>query len=85
MTREQWRLLGGVAAAVGLFAFIKSGKCPSTLKPMPPDSAFDPSSLLAGTIVEFEHTNDRATAKQIAKAHLMEDPQYYPKLATLDL
>lgn len=87
MTREQWRFIGGVAAVIGLFAFIKSGKCPpaTTLLPMPPDSQFDPVSLQEGMLVELEHTTNRATAKQIAKAHLLEDSQYYPKLATLDL
>lgn len=87
MTKEQWRLIGGLAALIGVYAFIKSGKCPpaAALLPMPPDSEFDPVALREGALVELEHTTNRATAKKIAKAHLLEDPDYYPKLASLDL
>lgn len=85
MTREQWRILGGVASAIGLFAFFQSGRCPpaAALLPVPPDSRFDPRQLAEGTRVELEHTGSRATAKKIAKHHLLEDPAYYRKLATI--
>ena len=45
-----------------------------------PDYKFDKRQLKIGTKVELEHTNSRALAKQIAKAHLQEDKEYYHKL-----
>jgi hypothetical protein len=55
------------------------------LRPAPADRYFDPGSLRRGTHVEMEHTQDRYTAKQIAKHHLVEDPDYYTKLHRLHL
>jgi hypothetical protein len=49
-----------------------------------PDSMFDKVQLDRGTKVELEHTDDRAIAKQIAKAHLVESPDYYRGLAKLE-
>jgi len=49
-----------------------------------PDSDFDATALKQGIKVEFEHTTSRAVAKEIAKDHLTEDPQYYKKLATIE-
>lgn len=49
-----------------------------------PDSKFIPAQLRRGTDVETEHTNDRAVAKQIAKAHLAEIPDYYTRLAKME-
>lgn len=37
-----------------------------------------------GTAIEMEHTDDREVAEQIALDHLMEDPDYYKKLATIE-
>jgi len=54
------------------------------LKPVPPDSHFDPVQLKRGTIVELEHTTSWGIAKQIAKHHLLEDKNYYNKLATIE-
>lgn len=87
MTREQWRLIGGFATVVSLYAFFMSGKCPqqAPLKSAPPDSEFDPDDLALGASVEAEHTRSRRTAKQIAKHHLMEDPRYYQKLSKVHL
>ena len=48
-----------------------------------PDSDFDPEALADGTRHEMEHTDDAAAAKEIAKDHLSEDPQYYVKLRQL--
>ena len=45
-----------------------------------PDSHFNKSQLRAGARVEHEHTDDNGVAKQIAKAHLSEDTNYYVKL-----
>jgi len=45
-----------------------------------PDKRFNKNQLRAGIKVEKEHTNDACIAKQIAKAHLIENPKYYKKL-----
>jgi hypothetical protein len=42
-----------------------------------PDSEFEPTQLEAGIEVEKEHTDDVEIAKQIAKAHLLENRDYY--------
>ena len=47
------------------------------------DSDFDKDSLEQGIKVEMEHTTDKEVAKEITKDHLMEDPEYYTKLATI--
>lgn len=49
-----------------------------------PDSAFDKKQLKAGIAVELEHTRDRGLAKEIAKDHLVEDPEYYEKLTAIE-
>ena len=41
------------------------------------DEEFDPKELAIGTFVEFEHVSDVNGAKEIAKDHLMENPNYY--------
>lgn len=45
-----------------------------------PDSKFNKRALSMGVKVEKEHTNNPCWAKQIAKAHLVEDKAYYKKL-----
>lgn len=40
--------------------------------------------LEKGIKVEMEHTDDPEKAKEIAKDHLWEDPDYYTKLATIE-
>jgi antitoxin component of MazEF toxin-antitoxin module len=45
-----------------------------------PDSYFDEIQLKIGMEVEKEHTDDPEIAKEIAKAHLSERPDYYKKL-----
>jgi hypothetical protein len=42
-----------------------------------PDSEFDSNQLETGIEVEKEHTDDVSIAKQIAKAHLLENRDYY--------
>jgi len=49
-----------------------------------PDSDFPSDELKKGTEVEFEHTSDRGKAKEIAKDHLAEDPEYYTKLEKIE-
>lgn len=46
-------------------------------------SKFDQKELIKGIHVEFEHTNDVKVAMEIAMDHLVEDPNYYKKLATI--
>lgn len=45
-----------------------------------PDKKFNQTELIKGIKVEKEHTKDYQTAKEIAKDHLTEDPNYYKKL-----
>lgn len=49
-----------------------------------PDSDFDKAALSKGMKVEHEHTSDHDIAKEIAKDHLGEDPNYYDKLAKIE-
>jgi hypothetical protein len=46
-------------------------------------SEFDPVQLRRGIQVELEHTRDAQIAERIAMDHLVEDPLYYVKLATI--
>lgn len=46
-------------------------------------SQFDQEQLMKGIHVEMEHTNDILQATEIAMDHLIEDPNYYDKLATI--
>jgi len=48
-----------------------------------PDDKFEEDQLDAGIKVELEHTKDKKLAKEIAKDHLSEDPNYYKKLKTI--
>ena len=41
--------------------------------------------LVKGVNVELEHTNDEKVAREIALDHLSEDPEYYTKLASVNL
>lgn len=49
-----------------------------------PDSDFDPKQLAQGIKVEMEHTKNKALAKEIAKDHLAEIPDYYTKLIEME-
>lgn len=49
-----------------------------------PDRAFDKEELQEGAEHEREHTNNPLAAKEIAKDHLVEDPEYYEKLEKLE-
>lgn len=48
------------------------------------DEEFDAVELSRGINIEMEHTNDRNIAKEIAKDHLSEDPDYYKKLQMIE-
>lgn len=64
--------------------FIKSDKIPGGLAQGKPDSDFDPEALAEGVEEEMEHTTSKEVAKEIAKDHLVEDPQYYKKLKKIE-
>lgn len=49
-----------------------------------PDEQFPPLALAEGTRHETEHTSDLEVAREIAKDHLAEDPQYYEKLEQME-
>jgi hypothetical protein len=49
-----------------------------------PDSDFDQKDLEDGIKHEMEHTKNRSVAKEIAKDHLSEDPNYYKKLKKIE-
>ena len=48
------------------------------------DTAFDPEALKVGMKVELEHSGNAKLAREIAKDHLTEDPDYYKKLAKME-
>ena len=52
-------------------------KIPGGLGDGRPDGYFNKEQLEKGISVEFEHTNDKDLAKEIAKDHLTEVPNYY--------
>jgi len=49
-----------------------------------PDSDFSAEEIRKGVKIEFEHVNDRKRAKEIAKDHLAEIPDYYTRLAKME-
>lgn len=49
-----------------------------------PDSRFNPEALAKGKAHEMEHTNDPDIAEELAKDHLIEDPNYYEKLDKIE-
>jgi hypothetical protein len=49
-----------------------------------PDNDFNRKDLEDGIKHEMEHTKDRSVAKEIAKDHLTEDPNYYKKLKKIE-
>jgi hypothetical protein len=49
-----------------------------------PDSDFDEKELEQAIKHELEHTKDHKIAKEIAKDHLSEDPNYYKKLKKIE-
>lgn len=49
-----------------------------------PDSDFDEEQLKIGIEHEREHTENDDIAKEIAKDHLSEDPNYYRKIEKIE-
>lgn len=48
------------------------------------DDEFDDIQLLKGIEIEMEHTDDKDLAKEIAKDHLAEIPDYYDRLIKME-
>jgi hypothetical protein len=49
-----------------------------------PDDQFDVTELTKGIEIESEHTDDPNEAKNIAKDHLSEIPDYYSRLEAME-
>ena len=49
-----------------------------------PDEKFDSKELAMGIDVEKEHTDNPAIAKEIAKDHLAQIPDYYTRLKKME-
>jgi len=49
-----------------------------------PSAFFDAEQLVRGIEVELEHADDHEKAEEIAKDHLMEDPNYYSQLREME-
>lgn len=76
---------GGRLRALGREELAKAAeKIPGGLAHGKPDSEFDAGKLSQGAQVEREHTSDEAVAREIAKDHLTEDPNYYQKLKRME-
>ena len=63
---------------------VKEDKLPGGLGDDRSDSDFDAKQLEKGIEVEREHTTDREIAKEIAKDHLTEFPNYYIELEKME-
>lgn len=57
------------------------GKAAGNTGSISDEAVFDEKQLAVGTKHEMEHTTDESEAAKIAKDHLLEDPEYYVKLA----
>lgn len=68
-----------IAKAFGQKEYIQGGLS-SGMRP----AQFDHAQLERGTKVELEHTNDWRIAREIAMDHLVEDANYYVKLAKME-
>lgn len=55
----------------------KKDKLPGGKGDKSPDSEFDPKQLQKGIEIEMEHVKNKDLAKEIAKDHLTEIPNYY--------
>ena len=60
-------------------------KIPGGLGADKPDEDFDSDELQLGIQTELEHTDDPEIAKEIAKDHLSENPNYYSILKSVRL
>ncbi len=62
----------------------KKEKIPGGLSSGKSDKDFDPKQIELGIKTETEHTGDKEMAKEIAKDHLTEDPEYYTHLKKME-
>jgi len=69
---------------VKLSELVRAEKLPGGKADGRPDSDFDPKQLAMGIEVEQEHTPDLELAKEIAKDHLSELPDYYSRLKVME-
>jgi len=49
-----------------------------------PDTKFNQKELEMGIEIEMEHTDNKSIAKEIAKDHLAECPDYYTRLVAME-
>ena len=62
----------------------REDKIPGGLADKKSPKDFDAKKLAEGVKAEMEHTSDPKIAEEIAMDHLMEDPNYYEKLKTIE-
>lgn len=74
---------GGPEEKVGVLKWAKD-LIPGGKAAGKPDSKYPAAQIQAGVEVEKEHTPDAAKAKEIAKDHLEEFPNYYTALAKME-
>ena len=67
-----------------LTKFVNKGDVPVGRHTDRPDSDFDADELAMGIKIEKEHTDSEAVAKEIAKDHLAEIPNYYTLLVKME-
>lgn len=66
-------------------AALKEDKLPGGAADDMSNKEFDAEQLKIGTEHEMEHTVDRKKAEEIAKDHLLEDPNYYKKIKKIEM
>jgi len=75
---------GELKAAAELSRSVKKDLLPGGKADNLPDRDFSAPALAEGAKHEHEHTRDDQVAKEIAKDHLSEDPQYYEKVKEIE-
>ena len=73
-----------IVIRVGKKSCAMEDKIPGGLADKKKPSDFEPTQLAKGVKVEMEHVDDPDIAREIAMDHLVEDPKYYDKLATIE-
>ena len=74
---KSWKLYNKIT-------LISEDKLPGGAGDDKPDTEFDQEQLKIGIKHELEHTKDEKIAKEIAKDHLTEDPNYYKKIKKIE-
>lgn len=81
--RNEISKLASVEALASLFKQAKD-TLPGGVADNVPDSRFDRKKLEHAQKHEMEHTNDPDIAKEVAKDHMLEDENYYPKVEVME-